>query len=54
MDRRTIIVSAAAFAALGAIPARVRAGAVVAFDPRAFAAAQAAGEGVVVFVHAPW
>lgn len=54
MDRRTIIVSAAAFAALGAIPASGRAGALVAFDPKVFAAAQAAGEGIVVFVHAPW
>jgi hypothetical protein len=54
MDRRSLIVGATAFTALGAVPAGVRAAAVTAFDPKAFAAAQAAGEGIVVFVHAPW
>jgi hypothetical protein len=43
-----------AFTALGTVPADVDAGAVSPFDPQAFAAAQAAGDGIVVFVHAPW
>jgi hypothetical protein len=53
MTRRTFIVgSLAAAASSGA--AGPAAAAVAPFDPQAFAAAQAAGEGVVVFVHAPW
>jgi hypothetical protein len=51
MDRRTLIIGAFA---LGAMPAPARAVAVTPFDPKAFAAAQAAGEGIVVHVHAPW
>jgi hypothetical protein len=53
MNRRTFIIASLASAALGgaAVPAF---GGVVNFDPKAFAAAQEAGEGIVVFVHAPW
>ena len=52
MERRTFIVSLA-FVALGGAAVPASAG-VVNFDPKAFAAAQEAGEGIVVFVHAPW
>lgn len=53
MDRRTLIVASLTFVALGGtVP--VPAGDVVPFDPKAFAAAQEAGDGIVVFVHAPW
>jgi len=53
MDRRTLIVASLSFVALGggAVPASAG---VATFDPKAFAAAQEAGDGIVVFVHAPW
>jgi len=53
MDRRTLIVTSLACVALGggAVPASAG---VANFDPKAFAAAQEAGEGIVVWVHAPW
>jgi hypothetical protein len=53
MDRRTLIVAALALVALGGAAVHASAG-VVTFDPKAFAAAQEAGEGIVVWVHAPW
>jgi hypothetical protein len=54
MDRRSLIVSALALGALGLNTAPARAAEVTAFDAKAFSAAQAAGQGIVVFVHAPW
>ena len=54
MDRRTLIVASLTFVALGGTAVPVPAGDVVPFDPKAFAAAQEAGEGIVVWVHAPW
>lgn len=54
MDRRTLIVASLALVALGGIAAPAPAGGIVPFDPKAFATAQEAGEGIVVFVHAPW
>ena len=54
MERRTLVVGAVAFTAVGAVPVDGRAGAVSPFDPRTFEAARTAGEGIVVFVHAPW
>jgi hypothetical protein len=53
MDRRTLLVASLACVALGggAVPA---AAGVATFDSKAFAAAQEAGEGIVVLVHAPW
>jgi thioredoxin 1 len=53
MDRRTLLVASLACVALGggAVPA---AAGVATFDSKAFAAAQEAGEGIVVWVHAPW
>lgn len=54
MDRRTLIVGLAAWTATSTAPVGARAADVTPFDPKAFAAAQASGEGVVVFVHAPW
>jgi hypothetical protein len=53
MDRRTLIVASLAFIALGGAAVSASAG-VATFDPKAFAAAQEAGEGIVVWVHAPW
>jgi len=53
MDRRTLIVASLAFVALGGAAVPASAG-VATFDPKAFAAAQEAGEGIVVWVHAPW
>jgi hypothetical protein len=52
MDRRTLIAGSLTFVALG-VAAPASAG-VTNFDPKAFAAAQEAGEGIVVWVHAPW
>ncbi len=52
MHRRTLIVGTLSLAIAGAWPAG--AGQVVSFDRTAFAAAQAAGRSIVVFVHAPW
>jgi hypothetical protein len=54
MDRRTLIVVLLALVELGGVAVPAAAGDVVNFDPKAFAAAQEAGEGIVVFVHAPW
>jgi hypothetical protein len=54
MDRRTVIMGAVALAGVATVRGRVHAGGVTPFDPKAFAAAQAAGEGIVAFVHAPW
>ncbi len=54
MDRRILIVASLTFAALGGTAVPAPAGDIVPFDPKAFAAAQEAGEGIVVFVHAPW
>jgi hypothetical protein len=52
MDRRTLIAGSLTCVALGAaVPASAG---VANFDPKAFAAAQEAGEGIVVWVHAPW
>ena len=53
MDRRTFIVASLAHVALGGAAGPVSAG-VTNFDPKAFAAAQEAGERIVVWVHAPW
>jgi hypothetical protein len=52
MNRRTFIVAFLAPATLS-VAGSASAG-IVSFDPKAFAAAQDAGEGIVVFVHAPW
>jgi hypothetical protein len=54
MDRRTLIIASLAFVALGGTTVPASAGGVVPFDPKAFASAQEAGDGIVVFVHAPW
>jgi hypothetical protein len=54
MDRRALIVTSLAFVALGGTVAPAPAGEVVPFDPMPFAAAQDAGDSIVVFVHAPW
>ncbi len=54
MHRRTLIVRSLILFALGAPAVPAPASAIVGFDPKAFAAAQDAGEGIVVFVHAPW
>ena len=53
MDRRTFIVASLSFVGLGGAAVPASAG-VANFDPKAFAAAQEAGEGIVVWVHAPW
>ena len=53
MDRRSLIVASLVFLALGSATAPAS-GSVLNFDPKAFVAAQEAGEGIVVFVHAPW
>ena len=52
MHRRHLVLGAIALMSTPVLPAR--AGEVKAFDPKAFAAAQEAGESTVVFVHAPW
>ena len=54
MDRRTLIVASLAFVALGGTAVPAPAGGVVPFEPKAFAAAQEAGDSIVVFVHATW
>ena len=54
MERRTLIVTSLACVALGGTSVPAPAGEVVPFDPKAFAAAQQAGESIVVFVHATW
>ena len=52
MHRRTLIVGTLSFALAGTRPAG--GGEVVTFDPKAFEAAQEAGQSIVLFVHAPW
>lgn len=52
MHRRDVLVGAAAL--LCAPAALASAADVKAFDAKAFAAAQEAGQGIVVHVHAPW
>ena len=52
MNRRQLLIGASALVLLPAT--RARAAAVRDFDPAAFQAAQEAGQGVVVYVHAPW
>ena len=54
MNRRTVIIGAVALTAAITVPGVTRAGAVVLFDSRDFRAAQEAGTGIVLFVHAPW
>jgi hypothetical protein len=54
MDRRILIVASLALVALGGVAVPAPASDVINFDPKAFAAAQEAGEGIVVFVYAPW
>lgn len=54
MDRRTFLSASLAFATLAGAAAPVPAGEVMSFDLQTFAAAQEAGEGIVIFVHAPW
>ena len=54
MHRRTLIAGSLTFIAWGRAPVPASAAGMVAFDPKAFVAAQEAGEGIVVFVHAPW
>jgi hypothetical protein len=54
MLRRTLLVASLILVAGTGTPGPAGAGGVVPFDPTAFAAAQEAGEGIVVFVHAPW
>ena len=51
MDRRYFLTGALA---LIAVTPRAAVGAVQTFDAKAFAAAQDAGSGIVVYVHAPW
>jgi tRNA A58 N-methylase Trm61 len=51
MHRRALIVGTLSLALARTRPG---AGEVVTFDRQAFAAAQAAGRSIVVFVHAPW
>ena len=54
MRRRTLIAAPLALVLGGRRPAPASAAGLMPFDPRAFAAAQEGGEGIVVFVHAPW
>ena len=54
MHRRTLIAGVLSFVAWGRPPVPASAAGVLAFDPNAFKAAQEGGEGIVVFVHAPW
>lgn len=54
MNRRALIIGAVTLTATSGAAAFARAAEVTAFDSKAFTAAQAAGEGIVVFVHAPW
>ncbi len=52
MDRRMLIVAVLVLTALGSVAASDAD--IMNFEPKAFAAAQAAGQGIVVFVHASW
>jgi hypothetical protein len=52
MHRRHLLLGSLAALLLPAAPAS--AGAVRPLDPDAFRSAQDAGQGIVVFVHAPW
>jgi hypothetical protein len=54
MHRRTILFAGIVLTVTAAVPAMTRASGVVEFDSRAFRAAQEAGAGIVLFVHAPW
>ena len=54
MERRALLVASLAFVTLGGAAVPALAGGVLSFDPKAFEVAQEAGEGIVVFVHAPW
>ena len=51
MHRRRLIIGVFA---LTLVPASARAAEVKPFDAKAFAAAQEAGQSIVVEVHAPW
>ena len=51
MNRRHLLIGASALMLLPVARARAT---VRDFDPAAFQAAQDAGQGVVVYVHAPW
>jgi hypothetical protein len=53
VHRRDLLIGVSALVLTGASRARA-AGAVRDFDPAAFRAAQEAGQGIVVYVHAPW
>lgn len=52
MNRRMLIAAVLALVTLGCV--RASDADIVNFEPNAFAAAQAAGQGIVVFVHASW
>jgi hypothetical protein len=52
MHRRHLLLGS--LAALLVPATSASAGAVREFDPEAFRAAQDAGQGIVVYVHAPW
>ncbi len=52
MRRRNVLIGSIALLCAPALP--TRAGEIKEFDPKAFSAAQEAGEGIVLFVHAPW
>ncbi|HEU4369522.1 MAG TPA: hypothetical protein VFV05_14970 [Methylomirabilota bacterium] len=54
MNRRSVIIGAAALAVAGIVGGLAHAADVAPFDSNAFRAAQDAGAGIVVFVHAPW
>ncbi|MGH7357920.1 MAG: hypothetical protein ACREJR_03790 [Candidatus Rokuibacteriota bacterium] len=54
MKRRTLVVASLILGALGGVAGPAPAVEIVNFEPSTFAAAQAAGESIVVFVHAPW
>jgi hypothetical protein len=54
MDRRTLVIASLGLVALVGVAGPVPAVEIVNFEPTAFAAAQDAGESIVVFVHAPW
>jgi hypothetical protein len=52
--RRTLIVASLACLVLGGAAVVPASAGVVNFAPKTFAAEQQAGDGIVVFVHAPW
>jgi hypothetical protein len=53
VHRRHLLIGASTWLLLS--PSRARAaGAMRDFDPAGFRAAQEAGQGIVVYVHAPW